>query len=154
VLVQEIEIKNFRCFDHIKLTFDASVIFIEGANGVGKTSILEALHYLCYLRSFRTSTTKDMIQDNAAGFFIKVCLREHDQYSDHELTVGFSPKKRIIKFDNQVIGSFKELIPLVNNSFPSLILLKETIKNLLIKYIILFSSFFLARKSIRFFKLG
>ena len=112
MLVQEIEIKNFRCFDHIKLTFDASVIFIEGANGVGKTSILEALHYLCYLRSFRTSTTKDMIQDNAAGFFIKVCLREHDQYSDHELTVGFSPKKRIIKFDNQVIGSFKELIPL------------------------------------------
>jgi DNA replication and repair protein RecF len=38
------------------------VVVITGQNGAGKTSILEALHYACYTRSFKTSTPSDLIR--------------------------------------------------------------------------------------------
>jgi len=47
-------LKNFRCFDQIILDLDEPILLVQGANGTGKTSLLEALHYACYLRSFRS----------------------------------------------------------------------------------------------------
>ena len=52
--LSQVKLKHFRCFESFQLDIEAPTLLLEGANGVGKTSFLEALYYSCYLRSFRT----------------------------------------------------------------------------------------------------
>ena len=66
-----IDIKNFRCFSSLSLELDNPIILIQGGNGSGKTSILEAIHYLAHLKSFRTPHPKDMANFDKKSFFIK-----------------------------------------------------------------------------------
>ena len=71
VRITNLQIKNFRCFGSLDLAFDNPITLIEGINGTGKTSLLEALHYLCYLRSFRTHLPQELVQFGHDNFFIK-----------------------------------------------------------------------------------
>lgn len=107
-----IQIKQFRCFAQTTIAFDAPVVLVQGNNGSGKTSLLEALHYLCYLRSFRTHTPRDLVKAGADGFFIKASFdhRMQDQLFTHDVQVGFSGKKRLVKMNEQTVNSYKELI--------------------------------------------
>jgi DNA replication and repair protein RecF len=103
VYLKRIELKNFRCFIPLILDVDSKVVLLEGNNGSGKTTIIEALHYVCYLKSFRTSSIKDLIGFGSEGFFIKIVCDEH------EITVGSSGKKRHIAIDRKRIESYQEL---------------------------------------------
>lgn len=106
--ISHLSIKNFRCFNTLELDFNSPITLIEGLNGTGKTSLLEALHYLCYLRSFRTHIPNELVQFGQEHFFIKArLLKEHDE---HNLQVGFSHRKRLVKIDEKAIGSYKELL--------------------------------------------
>lgn len=110
-MLRSIELKNFRCFGHKILNFERPLILIEGCNGSGKTSLLEALHYGCYLRSFRTYNPRHLIAHGRESFFIKLNVAEEDPLlSHHELQVGFAGKRRSVKLNQNSIGSFKELM--------------------------------------------
>ncbi len=105
MFIKQLQLQNFRCFQNYGVSFEeAPVVLIEGQNGSGKSSILEALHYLCYLRSFRTPTPKDLLQHDAAHFFIKVELGEA------QVQVGFAGKRRIVKIDQRPVDSYQDLM--------------------------------------------
>jgi len=61
VFLQNIHLKNFRNFQNENLNFHPRFNLIIGKNAQGKTNILEAIYYLSYLNSFRTSSKKDLI---------------------------------------------------------------------------------------------
>lgn len=107
--ITHLQIKHFRCFDSLDLSLDNPLIVIEGINGAGKTSLLEALHYLCYLRSFRTHIPQELVQFGHDTFFIKARLQHADAQS-YDLQVGFSNKKKLLKVNNKSIASYKELL--------------------------------------------
>jgi len=109
VLLTEIQIKNFRCFSQISLELKGPLVLIQGVNGSGKTSLLEALHYLCFLRSFRTHSPRDLIHFGSEGFFIKAQI-DDAQSASHEIQVGFAGKKRLVKINQKAISSYKELM--------------------------------------------
>ena len=70
--IKKISISNFRCFDHIELEFSELNNFIHGANGSGKTSILEALYFCSTGRSFKSSNKNLCIKNNKEAFKIKL----------------------------------------------------------------------------------
>lgn len=109
IQISSIELKNFRCFNHLKLTFEAPYILLEGANGSGKTSILEALYYACYLRSFRTSSPRELVTFNKDGFFVKIEIQATDGLK-HDIQIGFNQNKRLVKVDKKPIRSYKDLM--------------------------------------------
>ena len=90
--IKKIIISNFRCFDNIILEFSELNNFIYGANGSGKTSILEALYFCSTGRSFKSSNKNLCIQDNKDAFKIqletidnnKVCI-----YKDKKKSISF-----------------------------------------------------------------
>ena len=49
------QIEQLRCIEHAELELDSRATLITGANGSGKTSVLEALYVLGRGRSFRTA---------------------------------------------------------------------------------------------------
>jgi len=108
--ITQIHIKNFRCFNERVIHFDAPVVLIQGANGTGKTSVLEALYYASYLRSFRSANPRELIADDADSFFIKVLVKGMDIDHHDEINVGFSQEKRLIKVNQQTVASYKELM--------------------------------------------
>ncbi len=60
------------------------------------------------MRSFRTHIPRDLIAFGSDNFFIKVGIVGDDTY-EHELQIGFSGKKRLIKLDQKALTSYKEL---------------------------------------------
>lgn len=110
IRLSHIQLINFRCFKQFFLNIDAPYILFEGDNGIGKTSILEALYYACYLRSFRTHTPRDLIHFGANEFFVKIGLTSLMPDVSHTIQVGFSENKRIVKIDQKAISSYKDLM--------------------------------------------
>ena len=49
----EIELRNFRNYEHVKLSFDPGVYLIVGDIAQGKTNLLEAISYVGSGKSFR-----------------------------------------------------------------------------------------------------
>ena len=58
----EIELRNFRNYEHVKLSFDPGVNLIVGDNAQGKTNLLEAISYLGSGKSFRAMKTSEMVR--------------------------------------------------------------------------------------------
>ncbi|HZW60886.1 MAG TPA: DNA replication and repair protein RecF [Candidatus Babeliales bacterium] len=110
MFLKELQLKHFRCFAQKNISFESPLVLIEGINGTGKTSLVEALHYLCYLRSFRTHSPRELLQAGQSTFFIKAIFNHLEQEGDQELQVGFSGAKRLVKINQKVVCSYKELI--------------------------------------------
>jgi len=107
----QIHLKGFRCFDNITFNLDSPVVMIYGINGAGKTSLLEALYYGCYLRSFRTNNAKDLIAINRESFFMQLSINDMDDIPlNHTITIGFSDNKRLVKVNNKSTISYKDLL--------------------------------------------
>ena len=51
--VATVELTDFRCYESVRLDLPPAVIALTGANGQGKTSLLEAIGWLALGRSFR-----------------------------------------------------------------------------------------------------
>lgn len=71
-------IRGFRCFDRYDIELDEHCTVITGPNASGKTSLLEAFHVASRLRSFRTTTTTDLIKEGAAAFSVRLFTHEDE----------------------------------------------------------------------------
>jgi DNA replication and repair protein RecF len=61
VMLQTLELSNFRSYEDGLFGFEPGVNIIVGANASGKTNLLEAIHVICTLQSFKSSD-KDLIK--------------------------------------------------------------------------------------------
>lgn len=68
--LESVKVERFRCLRQVEFRPDASLNLIFGANGAGKTSVLEALYYLGRGRSFRSSLISSLIQTDANDFTV------------------------------------------------------------------------------------
>jgi DNA replication and repair protein RecF len=61
VLVTAVEARPLRSLSRSRLELGPGIVSLVGANGVGKTNLLEALYFALTGRSFRTSDRRDLI---------------------------------------------------------------------------------------------
>lgn len=103
--------QQFRCFERLSVSFDKRLILIEGLNGAGKTSLLEAIHYLCYLRSFRTHIPYDMLKFGNESFFVRAEFKNTlEDVGTNEIQVGLEGKKRLVKVNQKTAATYKEVL--------------------------------------------
>ena len=69
--LSKLSIKNFRCFHDIEVELSPGINFFYGANGSGKTSLLEAIFLFSSGKSFKSSDLTSLIKYNSQGFKLK-----------------------------------------------------------------------------------
>jgi DNA replication and repair protein RecF len=103
-IIKNIELRNFRCFEEKKISLDAPIVIIEGDNGSGKSSVLEALYFAGHMRSCKTAYVEHLIKQKEEAFFLKVQTSSLDI-----LYIGVQKKKKIIKVNQKQLKSLKEV---------------------------------------------
>ena len=75
MLLNHIILRNFRNYIDCEVDFPQSVNLIVGGNAQGKTSLLEAIYFLCTAESHRATHDAELIRHHEAGFYLKGTLR-------------------------------------------------------------------------------
>jgi len=68
--LRQLRIDNLRLFDHVEFEPTTGWNLFLGANGAGKTSVLEAAFLLSHGRSFRTSLKDALVRRGASGYAV------------------------------------------------------------------------------------
>ncbi|MEO0092231.1 MAG: DNA replication and repair protein RecF [candidate division WOR-3 bacterium] len=115
-------------FEGIRNLKDAEIVFspyancLFGANGAGKTSILESIHYLAVARSFRTYHDSEILKFNAEYFKITGLARlspndpQFDPSTTFSAEIRYSAQGKIAYRQNQKqdkLSSYLGWLPVV-----------------------------------------
>lgn len=115
--LKNLELKNYRNYEHVKLEFDKSSILLVGNNGNGKTNLLESIHYLSTGRSHRTHTQDELIKWSADFSLIRARLGPEKGKSSHiieiEIRKNNSIKIRINGVYQKKKSDFISILPSV-----------------------------------------
>lgn len=74
MLLNNIVLRNFRNYVDCEVSFSKPVNLIIGGNAQGKTSLLEAIYFLCTAESHRATRDGELIRHNETGFYLKGTL--------------------------------------------------------------------------------
>ena len=133
MFLKNIRLSNFKSHQEAAFQFNANVNGIVGANGSGKTNLLDAIHYLSFCKSFFSSQDRFSVQFGAEFFAIhgefstfgsersnaiscayqtngrktvKADGKEYDRLSDH---IGRFPLVMVSPYDHDIINAGSDL---------------------------------------------
>ena len=103
-MIEYLELRNFRNFRERNFQFYSDNVVLTGANGSGKSSVLESLGYLSILRSFRGARSREMITLGEHQFELKcrcrsgksktlLCVKESSEGKRELLLGGARPQR-------------------------------------------------------------
>ena len=75
MLLNHIVLRNFRNYVDCEVDFSQPVNLIVGGNAQGKTSLLEAIYFLCTAESHRATHDAELIRHHESGFYLRGTLR-------------------------------------------------------------------------------
>jgi DNA replication and repair protein RecF len=93
-MLTNLQLRNFRCFETLRLNLGADFNFFIGANGEGKTSILEAACVLLRLQSQRSASLLPLVRLGEKSFAL------NGRFDDHLLEFRYSSLRRRVLFDD------------------------------------------------------
>lgn len=109
--IKKVNLKNFRRYDDSSFEFSSGINLICGPNAKGKTTILEALHYLMIGRSFRTGQSQELIRRDESCFYLESLFVKHG--IDQSLRIFAENKSRKIIHNSTSITSLSNLLGIV-----------------------------------------
>lgn len=62
MFIKELELDNFRNYEHLKVSFSQEVNIFLGENAQGKTNLLEGIYLHAMARSFKTQRDRELIR--------------------------------------------------------------------------------------------
>jgi DNA replication and repair protein RecF len=92
-MLRSLQLRNFRCFESMAVGFSPRFNFIVGANGLGKTTLLEAACVLLRLQSQRSTSLGPAVRAGQGSFVVSGNL------DDHSLQFFYSRFRRKVAFD-------------------------------------------------------
>ena len=73
--LNNLKLRDFRCFDELSLDCGPGINIIEGLNGSGKTSLLEAIYFMNAAKSFRSRLSRYVVREGQDGCVIHAALQ-------------------------------------------------------------------------------
>ena len=115
-MLKRLRLKNFRNFEHFEVAFDPKINLIVGPNAIGKTSLLEAIHFLSTGRSFRPAHLHELIRHGENSFAIEAEFIENG--APGSLQITYDGTKRKVLHNASTYHNFASLL----GTLPSVVL--------------------------------
>lgn len=115
MIIRKLQVENFRNLAAVEIAPHARLNYFEGANGAGKTSVLEALVVLSRGRSFRTTQAAELIGPVSETFRV-FAVAEQDRGQAHRLGLERSGKRWRGRKDGEDLSQLSQLtrsLPLI-----------------------------------------
>jgi len=87
--VASVQLRDFRTYARAEAGLGAGLTVVHGANGAGKSNLLEAIYFGCTAQPLRTRNERELIRFGAQA--TRVVVRLAGDGGPHELIVGFEP---------------------------------------------------------------
>lgn len=105
---ENLRIEHLRCLEQVEVHPGPDLNFFVGANGAGKTSVLEAACLLSYARSFRSGSRDALLQRGTRQLSIYGEVRSGEQL--HRLGLGREAGRWSARVDGEGVDRLSELI--------------------------------------------
>jgi DNA replication and repair protein RecF len=79
LFLNSISVLQFKNYSHQSYQFTERIVGICGRNGVGKTNLLDAIHYLCFTKSYFSRSDAMNVQHGTQGFRIEGHLSRNEK---------------------------------------------------------------------------
>ncbi len=96
MFASQLYLKNFRNYREATVTAPPGLILIAGANGAGKTNLLEAFHFLALGRSFRTNRDRDLVRHGDDALAVRATVQSPRGEQTLELAYDAAGKRAAI----------------------------------------------------------
>ncbi len=132
MFLQKLNLSNFKNYPEVELQMSPKINCFIGNNGVGKTNILDAIHYLSFCKSYFNSVDSQNIRHNEPFFAIhgiyqkngdktdkisciqkvshkkqfRLNKKDYDRLADH---IGLYPLVMISPYDRDLINEGSEI---------------------------------------------
>lgn len=106
--LRNLELRSFRNYRSLNLELDPGITVFTGKNGVGKTTILEAISLLGTGRSFRSARNADFIHKPEEAAWIKGGVFQGGL--DHDLETRIYPQGKKVFLDGKLARSTQALL--------------------------------------------
>lgn len=116
MVLSSLRLKNFRSHNEINLNFSKKLNYIVGGNGQGKTTILEAIYYLCTTKSHCSKSDNEVVTFNQKEFEVsgifsgKINNNVRVIYSETQNKKSYYKDDKQIYKASEVIGKFPIVI--------------------------------------------
>ena len=114
--IESVQLKNFRNYDSLELTFDKGTNIFYGNNAQGKTNILESLYLCGTTKSHRGSKDKEIINFDKEEAHIRTYLEKENVETRVDMHLRKN-KSKGIAIDGQKIKKAADLMGLLNVVF-------------------------------------
>ena len=92
--LEHLSLTDFRSYAQVDLPLEPGVTVLVGANGIGKTNLMEAIGYLATLSSHRVSSDAPLLRFGADRALVRARLVRGDQTTVLELEINASRANR------------------------------------------------------------
>ena len=116
MMIQSLELSDFRNYDYLKLEFDHKTNIIYGDNGQGKTNILEAIVMCATSHSHRGSKDREMIRFGRDEAHIRAGVVSKDRHKEIDIHLrklrskGIAVNRQPLQRAAQLIGIFQIVV--------------------------------------------
>ncbi|WP_284319114.1 DNA replication/repair protein RecF [Dyella acidisoli] len=101
--LERLHLQGLRCIRDLTLDFEPGFNVLTGANGAGKTSVLEAAFLLSHGRSFRSGARDVLVQRGTSGLSIFSGIR-HDDGTVRRLGLGREGARWVARLDGEDVA--------------------------------------------------
>lgn len=110
--LKNIELVNFRNYNHIKVSFNKGINILYGKNAQGKTNLLESIYLLGLTNSHRSILDNSLINNGKVFLKVKGVLKKDKIGND--LEVYIDEKKKILRYENNIVNKVSDYISIMN----------------------------------------
>lgn len=115
---KKVTLTNFRNISECSLEFCDGINILAGENAQGKTNLLEAVFYASVGRSFRASSSNEMISFGKRTSTVSIDYQSEKREKSDNITIKlFSDKKKIVEKNHlrverlsDIVGSFRSVL--------------------------------------------
>jgi DNA replication and repair protein RecF len=123
--IRRISLTDFRCYAGLRLEVDARPVVLTGANGAGKTNLLEAISFLSPGRGLRRAKLTEITRNSAAGGAWAVHVALQGPQGAFEIGTGLAPveadaenaERRLVRLDGEAAASASQLAEVASVSW-------------------------------------